>query len=603
MGKKTQKLPLSEQYLLEGQNLIKAHPLFGRMSYQVQLMEYEKGFGGSACISDSASIYVNRKKHHTPQEWAYILAHLLLHLGLGHTNPDRVSKGLDLRLWNIACDIYVTKFLRDIKFAGQPDGAMLLDEFAGSMKDEKSIYQYLLQHENEAVKFAVLGTYGGQRDLCNLEEIWDHSFYRWRGNDYYEKEFASALQHSVKSVLQAASTEYIEEDTPSRKAARWFLNSYPLLGGLAAHFKVIEDADYCHKYDISVAAIDVSAGEIYVNPAAGLGSEQLKFVLAHEYLHAGLDHAARAQGRDRELWNVACDYVINSWLKEMKIGLMPEMGLLYDEELEGMSAEEVYDELVRKLRTAKKLATFRGIGKGDIMGGGMPDCKGNLSPVSLDDFCKNALLQGLEYQMSSGRGLIPAGLVEEIRALAMPPIPWDVKLAAWFDDYFAPIEKHRTYARPSRRQASTPDIPRPRYLIEESQTEGRTFGVVIDTSGSMSARDIGIALGAIASYADAKDVPKMRVVFCDAAPYDKGYLAPEEVAGRVEVVGRGGTVLQPGIDLLENSKTFPKDGPILIITDGMIENNLRVKREHAFLLPKGKTLPFRPVGKVFYFSE
>ena len=95
----------------------------------------------------------------------------------------------------------------------------------------------------------------------------------------------------------------------------------------------------------------------------------------------------------------------------------------------------------------------------------------------------------------------------------------------------------------------------------------------------------------------------MRVVFCDAAPYDKGYLAPEEVAGRVEVIGRGGTVLQPGIDLLENSKTFPKDGPILIITDGMIENNLRVKREHAFLLPKGKTLPFRPVGKVFYFSE
>ena len=146
--------------------------------------------------------------------------------------------------------------------------------------------------------------------------------------------------------------------------------------------------------------------------------------------------------------------------------------------------------------------TFRGYGKGDIIGVG----ERKNGSVSLDDFCKNALMQGLEYQISSGRGFIPAGLIEEIRALAMPPIPWDVKLAKWFDDFFAPIEKHRTYARPSRRQASTPDIPRPRYFIDDTQTEGRTFGVVIDTSGSMSAKDIGIALGAIASYADAKDV-------------------------------------------------------------------------------------------------
>ena len=42
--------------------------------------------------------------------------------------------------------------------------------------------------------------------------------------------------------------------------------------------------------------------------------------------------------------------------------------------------------------------------------------------------------------------------------------------------------------------------------------------------------------------------------------------------------------------------------PILIITDGAIENTLRVKRDHAFLIPKGKRLPFRPRGKVFYYD-
>ena len=40
------------------------------------------------------------------------------------------------------------------------------------------------------------------------------------------------------------------------------------------------------------------------------------------------------------------------------------------------------------------------------------------------------------------------------------------------------------------------------------------------------------------------------------------------------VTGGGGTILQPAINLLEKSKDFPSNGPILIITDGFIENKL-----------------------------
>ena len=61
--------------------------------------------------------------------------------------------------------------------------------------------------------------------------------------------------------------------------------------------------------------------------------------------------------------------------------------------------------------------------------------------------------------------------------------------------------------------------------------------------------------------------------------------------------------LQPGVDCLEQANDFPKDGPILIITDGEIENDLKVRREHAFLLPRGNRLPFRARGEVFYFRE
>lgn len=295
----------------------------------------------------------------------------------------------------------------------------------------------------------------------------------------------------------------------------------------------------------------------------------------------------------------------------MQIGTMPQNGLLYDEKLKDMSAESIYDMMITDLRKYSKLDTFRGYGKGDIIGtpikkktksGENPFINGK-NTTSLDDFYKHALMQGLEYHVNNDRGTIPSGLIEEIRALSMPPIPWDVKLAKWFDCYFAPLEKKRTYARPSRRQSSSPDIPRARWVTNDVSTDSRTFGVIIDTSGSMSAKEIGMALGSVSSYAVAKEVPFARIIFCDAVAYDAGYLAPEEIAGRVEVKGRGGTVLQPGIDLLENAADFPKDGPILIITDGYIEDHLNIRHDHAFLIPEGRHLPFRAKGEIFYYKE
>jgi hypothetical protein len=56
-------------------------------------------------------------------------------------------------------------------------------------------------------------------------------------------------------------------------------------------------------------------------------------------------------------------------------------------------------------------------------------------------------------------------------------------------------------------------------------------------------------------------------------------------------------VLQPGIDLLWEARDFPRDGPLLIITEGACDR-IAVKREHAILTP-GARLPFVPKGPVF----
>jgi hypothetical protein len=119
----------------------------------------------------------------------------------------------------------------------------------------------------------------------------------------------------------------------------------------------------------------------------------------------------------------------------------------------------------------------------------------------LDAFYRRALMDGLDLHVTAGRGLLPGDLVEEIRALAHPPIPWDVQLGQWLDVFFPPLERRRSFARLSRRQSTTPDILRPVWINPPERMASRTFGVVLDTSGSMPPRLLARALGAISSYA------------------------------------------------------------------------------------------------------
>jgi len=598
------KISPNRQNLESGIELHKGNPLFSRLGGYLRIgNKNDMGKKTAAYVSSGGYIFLNQDMPLTPSQWAYVIAHCQLHLAFGHFDAEKMPVSCNLYLWNTACDIYIARFLQDVKFGTAPF-AVSAQSFPGPMTEEDKIYRYLLERGCEEA-FREFGTGApGEMDMRGLEKPLVYDASKNQKNEYVLR-FAYALAHSVSSVVGAAGGHDAsggQPDTASRKAAQWFISHYPLLGGLASAFKVIEDYRYCIEHEISIAAVDVTCAEIYVNPAAELDGEELKFVLAHEFLHAGLQHHERCQGRDPYLWNIACDYVINGWLQEMGVGRMPENGLLYDESLKNTSAEHLYDRMVRDLRRYAKLDTLRGYGKGDIMGGGEAKFKSH-DVTSLEDFYKSALQNGLEYHTQTCRGYIPAGLMEEIRALAVPPLPWDVELARWFDCQFAPLEKKRSYARPSRRQGSTPDIPRPSYVQADIPENSRTFGVVVDTSGSMSAEMIGFALGAIASYASAREVPFARVVFCDACAYDAGYLAPEDIAGRVRVQGRGGTVLQPGVDLLENAADFPKDGPILIITDGDIEDSMAIRHKHAFLVPKGKRLPFRPRGEVFYYAE
>lgn len=592
-SKKTKNV--NEANVHQAWGIVYTHPLFRPLAHAVRIITEASPHNlcperGWAVVTSSGCIYCRPRRDATVENWIYVLAHCLLHLGFGHCKIHSQEKE-----WNAACCAFATKFLRDLKLGQAPEFAQ--GQFELPAQNEESLYRQFCEQgvSKELSGLSTAGDY--QSDLL-------HTAYRgWAKQEDYEELLAQGLMAAVTSAVNVAGglEAYLGASeklhTPVQQARSWFISSYPLLGALAAAFTIIEDQQICQREDVSVAAVDAEAKEIYINPAAKLSEQQARFVIAHELLHVGLYHQGRRQGRDPFLWNVACDYVINNWLTEMGIGEFPYFGALNDPSVSGKSAEEVYSLICQDLRRYRKLATLKGTGCGDMLEGRIRH-RGDHDGASLDEFYRNCLAQGLTYHRMQGRGLLPEGLVEEISALSQPPIPWDVELAQWFDNYFTPLENIRSFARPSRRQAGSPDIPRPRYVPKQDDLDARTFAVLLDTSGSMERKTLAKALGAIASYSMARDVPRVRLIFCDAAPYDEGYVAAETIGERVRVRGRGGTVLQPGIDLIERAKDFPEEGPILIITDCECDV-LHIKREHAFLIPPARFLPFHPKGPVF----
>ncbi|MFF3888562.1 hypothetical protein [Streptomyces sp. NPDC001914] len=584
--------PAAEAFA-EGMRLVHGNPALDAVNFRVcrEPSCDRAPRDGLVVVTSNGVVHVNPTRRADPVTWAWAVAHAVIHLGFGHLPAAAGEREQPDRFDLAARCVVVNRFLRGFSARLVPED--LPDSYPDG--DEERLAA-AWRRDGIPPRYEHCGTAGGGPDQVLV------SWNAWIGGNPtdWQVSFAHALTRTMAAAMDVAGgrrTSMSDGPTPLRpweRALNWFVSSYPLLGGLAAGITLVADAEIARAHDISVAAVDTEAAEIYINPLRRFDDEEWRFVLAHEMLHAALRHGDRRGTRDPYLFNVAADYVINGWLCEMRVGTMPD-GLLYDPELKDLSAEEVYDRIAGDLRRVRRLSTLRGRGTGDILGGPLGSAR---DYVDLDEFYRRGLARGLDLHQRQERGFLPGGLVEEIRALSHPPLPWDARLARWFDEFVPRPEPLRSYARPSRRQAATPAIPRAGRWFPPEETARCTFGVVLDTSASMDRTLLGKALGAIASYAEARDVPAARVVFCDAAPHDAGYLPVTEIAGRVRVHGRGGTVLQPGVDLLHRAEDFPPGAPVLVITDGYCDV-LRVRREHAYLVPHGARLPFTARGPVF----
>ncbi len=613
-ARKKDKYADNKKAIREGRKLAAGHPLISplpdfRMCFKDNAFEARRkdwlraecsGFHRdwqSGRLKLTADVWPNVRRSASVEEWAYVFARLRLHMVLNHFDPQRPDIA-----WHVAC-WYRADELMSFAGVGRRPAEWLPSPDGLPRGDETTLAAFLSETTpSPALESISLGESG--------RTFWSTSG-DWRITEELRKDLAAQLASGIRASASRAVEvaggarralgEGKDSETVVRRALRWVISEFPLLAALASSFKLIEDAELCRSMDVGIAAIWDETQEIYVNPDIKFTEDEARFVMAHELLHAGLRHTARRQGRDHWFWNVACDFVINDWLLEMKVGVFPDrLGLLHDPSLRGQSAEEVYDRIVTDLRWMRKLKKAHTLNgrNSDMLEGDRPPGWWNGGGVDLDAFYRRALAGGLELHLGSGRGFLPAGLVEEIRSLSQPPIPWDVELAHWLDQFFPPLERRRSFARAHRRQSATLDIARPGWICPDEERASRVFGAVIDTSGSMTRADLGKAVGAIASYAMSRDVGYVRLVQCDAAAHDAGFVEPTALLERIQVRGRGGTVLMPGIRMLEQAEDFPPDGPILVITDGYCDH-LRINRQHAYVLAPGGRLSFPAKGPVF----
>ncbi|TCW49549.1 putative metallopeptidase-like protein [Phytobacter diazotrophicus] len=419
MKRKTERNPALDA-CQAGLQIIAWHPLFSPIFAHIYVRFDHTHAQVSAknwlAISNDGYLWLNAKRHARPEQWARMVAQALAALGFGYITPRTPAV-----TWELAVLISTMHFCEGLKIGPLPEELQSY-LFPQDIHSDAELLFRQLQEEGISESLARWQAIycGEQRHFVHVEKSSRYHSVNW------QELLADGLSNSVSQALEQVGGYQPQQGqkyklTLAQKARQQIMTLYPLLGALAAGFDIEEDAKLCSQYDIAVAAIDVGIGKIWINPTARLNQAEMLFVFAHELLHAGLNHASRRRGRDAELWNVACDFIINDWLIEMQVGAPPELGLLYDAQFKGMSAEEIYDSLAMDMRRSRKLITLRGRAGGDILGE-----DGDPRFMNAEAYCRRALYQGMERCLyGQSRGALPAGLIEAWRNRLSPGMsPW-----------------------------------------------------------------------------------------------------------------------------------------------------------------------------------
>lgn len=334
-----------------------------------------------------------------------------------------------------------------------------------------------------------------------------------------------------------------------RDARAGLLASHPFFGVLALKLR-LEIMDKIPTAGVTNTAMMWNPA--FIDKSSNL---ELKGVVAHEVLHLALCHHARMGHRHPMVWNIAADYAINQSL--IDTGLTLPKNCLLDAKYKDMSAERIYEELMKTAKFISMSAPGDGDGDGQPQpGDGEGQGWGEFTAPGPAESAE-ATAAEREWQQNAcdamkaakAAGKMPANIEKEIDAILKPRADWKSLLRRFCADQ---VRVQQTWNRPNKR--FYPSI----YMPGKYKDGMGTIALMVDTSGSIYGVPETLAVFQAEFNAIISDIApgKVIVIYCDAAvnkvdSFEEG----EEVVLRP--AGGGGTDFRPPFEYLAEHGITP----------------------------------------------
>ena len=336
-------------------------------------------------------------------------------------------------------------------------------------------------------------------------------------------------------------------------------------GNLATRLKLINADEWC-----ATAATD--GRNFYYNTRfiEMLRPKEIEFLFGHEVLHCVYDHFGRRGDRDPQLWNIANDFCVNGDLVKHNVGeKITSVPCLYDRKYDGMSSEEVYDQLYEnatKIDIGKLLDQMidehldsEGDGDGDQEGEGSGRPKLSAEEKqAIKDEIKEAMLAAASTV--DGAGNLPAGVKRLIQQLTEPQMNWREILRMNLE---STIKADYTWMRASRKGWHMDAV-----MPGQKPDEMIDIAVMLDASGSISQDMLRDFLSEIQGIMDSFPSYKIHVVTFDTECYNPAQYDSDNLDSMIdyEVKGGGGTDFDCIFTYLKAEEITPRR--LIVFTDG-----------------------------------
>tara|TARA_Y100000015_G_scaffold42045_1_gene48966 strand:- start:41 stop:1051 length:1011 start_codon:yes stop_codon:yes gene_type:complete len=280
-----------------------------------------------------------------------------------------------------------------------------------------------------------------------------------------------------------------------------------------------------------------------------MDQEETVGVMAHEVLHIVFKHSLRRGSRDPELWNIACDFAINQILVDSEFTL-PE-GALIDPQYKDLTAEAIYDRLPQDAKEKY----------GNAVIGEVKDAKkddGNdMSQAEVKQM--EADIDAKIMMAATGAktvGKLPASIKALIDEMERSQVDWRDVMRRFIggdqpDDY--------SFRKPQKKMYHMTGIISP--SIEKIGAGDVVIG--IDTSLSVCKRELSFFLGEINAISEDLKPRSITVITCDARVQTVTRYEQGEEIQMIEIGGRGGTLVKPVFDYIEEHQ-LPVDNMVYL---------------------------------------